>query len=144
MTEKNLIKGKRRARRLAVQSLYQWFMTADDPFNIEVQFQLTNDMSKVNVEYFKNLLYGVIKNLEEVEATFAPYLDRDLDQLNPIERTILRLSTYELMFCPEIPYKVVLDEAVLLTKLFGARDGYKYVNGVLNQVAKKIRSMEYE
>lgn len=142
--DKNLIKGVRRARKLAVQALYQWLMSEDDPLSIEVQFQLTNDMSKVSLPYFKKLLYGVISDLEKVEETFTPFLDREPDKLNPIERTMLRMSTYELMSCPEVPYKVVLDEAITLTKLFGSQDGYKYVNGVLNQVAKQLRTIEYE
>lgn len=142
--EKNLIKGNRLARKKALQALYQWLMSGNDPINIEVQFQLTNDMSKVNLTYFKNVLYGVIKNLNEVEKTFEPFLDRSIDKLNPIELTVLRLSTYELLFCPEIPFKVVLDEAVSLTKLFGSKDGYRYVNGVLNHVAKQVRKFENE
>lgn len=142
--EKNLIKGNRRARKMAVQALYQWLMSGNDPINIEVQFQLNNDMTKVNLTYFKNLLHGVIKNLKQIEATFEPYLDRDVNKLNPIELSVIRLSTYELLFCKEMPFKVILDEAVLLTKLFGSKDGYRYVNGVLNKVAKSVRQFENE
>ncbi len=140
--EKESIKGKRRARKLAVQALYQWLMSGSDLFEIEAQFRVANNMDKVDVEYFCRLLHGVPANLSKLEEALTPYIDRAIDGLNPIELTVLRMSAFELFNCPEIPYRVVLDESVSLTKEFGSQDGYRYVNGVLNNLAKKVRSVE--
>ncbi|WP_131777440.1 transcription antitermination factor NusB [Legionella impletisoli] len=138
------IKGKRRARKLALQALYQWLMTNSELYEIEAQFHASNDMTKVDSNYLHRLLHGVVNHLNEIENAFAPYLDRHIDSLNPIELTVLRLSGYELMFCPEIPYRVVLDEAVTLTKAFGSQEGHRYVNGVLNNLARDVRAKEIE
>jgi len=109
---------------------------------IDAQFRVVNNMDRVDTDYFCNLLYGVPKEQEALEVAFAPFLDRLVNELNPIELAVLRLSTYELMHCPEIPYRVVLDEAVMLTKEFGSQDGHRYVNGVLHNLAKLLRATE--
>jgi N utilization substance protein B len=140
--DKQAIKGKRKARRLALQALYQWHMSGDELYEIEAQFRVVNDMSKVDGEYFSRIFQGVVKNPGQVESTFQPYLDRPLKDLNPIELTIIRLSTFELAQCLEIPYRVVLDEAISLAKEFGSQDGHRYVNGVLHAVAKQTRAIE--
>lgn len=136
------IQGKRRARKLALQALYQWLMNKTEVYEIEAQFHAINDMSKVDSDYFHRLLQGVIVNQQAVEDAFLPFLDRPIVGLNPIELSVLRLSGYELLYCPEIPYRVVLDEAVSLAKLFGSKDGHRYVNGVLNNMARKVRATE--
>lgn len=136
------IAGKRRARKLALQALYQWQMAATALSEIEVQFHVANNMSKVDQAYFKRLLHGIPTHLSQVEDQFKPFLDRSIEALNPIELTALRLSTFELLYCLEIPYRVVLDEAVALTKAFGSQDGYRYVNGVLNNLCKNLRALE--
>lgn len=140
--EKHAIRGKRRARRLALQALYQWMMSEHELSEIEAQFRVANNMDKVDANYFCSLLYGVPKSLQDIEEKFIPFLDIPIKNLNPIELTILRLSCYELLFCPELPYRVVLDEAVSLAKEFGSQDGHRFVNGVLNKVAKQNRSAE--
>lgn len=140
--EKQAIKGKRKARRLALQALYQWLLAGTDLYDIEAQFRVANDMQKVDTDYFCRFLYGIPKHLQGLEEAFAPFLDREIKELNPIELTVLRMGTFELYYCPETPYKVILDEAVLLTKEYGSQDGFRYVNGVLNQVARKTRSVE--
>jgi N utilization substance protein B len=140
--ENQPIRGKRRARKLAVQALYQWLMTGSQPHEIEAQFRVANNMEKVDVDYFCRLLYGVIENRASLEEAFTPFIDRPIQGLNPIELTVLRISTFELFHCLEIPYRVVLDESVSLTKEFGSQDGYRYVNGVLNNLAKKVRVSE--
>ncbi|MFC3908715.1 transcription antitermination factor NusB [Legionella dresdenensis] len=142
--EKELIKGKRRARKLALQALYQWLMTNHELYEIETQFRVANDMAKVDADYFCRILYGVPANLNQIEEAISPFLDRQLTSVNPVELSILRLGAFELFFCPEIPYKVVLDEAITLAKDFGAQEGYRYVNGVLNSVAKQTRSVEID
>jgi len=140
--EKQSIKGKRRARKLALQALYQWLMSGTDLVEIEAQFRVANDMGKIDVEYFCRLLHGVPATISSLEDALTPFLDRPIDGLNPIELTVLRISAFELFNCPEIPYRVVLDESVSLTKEFGSQDGYRYVNGVLNNLAKIVRTVE--
>ncbi len=140
--EKQSISGKRRARRLALQALYQWLMAGTDLNEIETQFRVVNNMEKVDGEYFCRLLYGVPAHVMELETSISPFLDREINSLNPIELTTLRIGAFELFHCPEIPYKVILDESISLTKEFGSQDGHRYVNGVLNNLAKQVRSVE--
>lgn len=140
--EKNEIRGKRRARKLALQALYQWLMSNSEIHDIEAQFRVINNMDKVDVDYFCRLLYGIPKQVVQLEEQLSPYLDREIASLNPIELTTLRIGAYELIHCLEIPYRVVLDESISLTKEFGSQDGYKYVNGVLNNLAKQVRAIE--
>lgn len=142
--EKNLISGKRKARKFALQALYQWLMSGSELTEIEAQFRMINNMDKVDVDYFCRLLYGVPTNVQQLEDKLLPYLDREIAGLNPIELTVLRIGTFELLHCPEIPYKVVLDESISLTKEFGSQDGYRYVNGVLNNLAREVRSIEID
>ena len=137
-----MISGKRRARKLALQSLYQWFMAGDELTAIEAQFHAMNNMEKVDVEYYRRLLYGVPKELASIESSLQTVLDRSIAQLNPVELTILRLCTFELLHCLEIPYRVILDESVSLAKTFGSQDGHKYVNGVLHNLAQTLRKTE--
>ncbi|MCX7117697.1 MAG: transcription antitermination factor NusB [Legionellales bacterium] len=140
--EKESIKGMRRARRLALQALYQWQLSASELSDIEAQFRQANDMDKVNVDYFCRLLYGIPKHVVSLEEALTPFLDRPVQQLNPIELTTLRMGAFELLHSPEIPFRVVLDEAITLTKAFGSQDGHRYVNGVLNHLARLVRAVE--
>lgn len=140
--DKNDIRRKRKARRLALQALYQWHMTKLNTQEIELQFRLNNDFTKVDNDYFTRLLHGISKDLHEIDNVYKPYLDRDIDSLGPVERTLLRIGSYELVHMLEIPYKVILDESINISREFGATDAHKYINGVLNQVAKKIRAAE--
>lgn len=140
--EKQSIKGNRRARKLALQALYQWQLSGADLHEIEAQFRVMNDMKKISDDYFCRLLYGIPANLVQLEEALLPFLDRPIQGLNPIELTTLRIGAYELFHCPEIPYRVVLDESISLTKTFGSQDGFRYVNGVLNNLAKQTRAIE--
>lgn len=142
--EKNLISGKRKARKFALQALYQWLMSGSELTEIEAQFRTINNMEKVDVDYFCRLLYGIPTNVQQLEDKLLPFLDREIAGLNPIELTVLRIGSFELLHCPEIPYKVVLDESISLTKEFGSQDGYRYVNGVLNNLAREVRSVEVD
>ena len=142
IVEKQAIAGKRRARKLALQALYQWLMTRQDLSLIEAQFCSINDMTRVDMDYFCRIFHGVPKHLGAVEERFSSFLDRPITELNPIELTVLRLGTFELMYCPETPYRVILDESISLAKTFGSQDGHRYVNGVLNQVARAARQVE--
>ena len=142
--EKQEINGKRRARKLALQALYQWLMSGSELQEIEAQFRVINNMEKVDVEYFCRLLHDIPKHLSELESSLLPFVDREIAGLNPIELTTLRIGAYELIHAPEIPYKVVLDESISLTKEFGSQDGHRYVNGVLNNLARQVRIVEIE
>ena len=124
-----------------MQALYQWGMTGMELSAIRAQFQADNP-NDLDLDYFNELLYYIAQNVAEIDALFAPYLDRTLSDLTPIETAIFRLASYELLKRPDLPYKVVMTEAIRLTKKYGALDAYKYVNGVLEKVAKTLRSLE--
>jgi len=140
--EKESIRGKRRARKLALQALYQWSMAKHELHEIEMQFRVANNMEKVDAEYFCRILHGVPANLTEIQDNLMPFLDRTVESLNPVELSALRLGAFELLYCPEIPYRVALDEAITLAKEYGSQEGHRYVNGVLNGLAKKVRAVE--
>ncbi len=131
------------ARHYAMQALYQWQMAGSSINAIEAEFRTDNDMSKVDVEYFHELLHSVPERLSELEDLFAPYLvERSLDELDAITRSLLRMATYELKFRIDVPYKVVINEAVALAKKFGAEDSHKFINGVLDKTAAVVRAVE--
>lgn len=132
-----------RARRSAVQALYQWEMTQATIKDVITEF--TNErteLKKADIEYFNELLLGTAGNFAELREEIARDLDRNLEQLDPVERAILMLGTYELMFHEEIPWRVIVNEAVELAKMFGAETSYKYINGVLDTIAHRIRPVE--
>lgn len=134
--------ARRLARKKAVQALYQWDLSgADIPVIIE-QFKEYQDMAKVDIGYFEKLLHGVPRTVDKLDAEIIKHLSRRLDDLDPIERNILRLCSYELSECIEVPYKVVINEAVELTKIYGAEQGHKFVNGVIDKVARVLRPVE--
>ncbi len=135
-------KARHKARRLATQALYAWQMSGQDLVDLNEQIRLDHDMSKVDQEYFDELLHKIPANLQELDDHITPLLDRDLDKVDPIERAILRLGAYEMVFRLDVPYRVVINEGVELAKTFGAEDGHKFVNGILDGVAKKLRSVE--
>lgn len=136
------IRKKRLARKLVLQALYQWLMSGADLHEIEAQFRVAKSMEKIDEPYFCRLLHEIPEQLSTLEETFKPYLDRPLEQINPIELTILRICTFELLCCPELPYRIILDESVSLAKEFGSVEGHRYVNGVLHNIAKKVRPLE--
>ncbi len=126
-----------------MQALYQWDLSGSSLSEIEVQFLENEDFSRADKDYFHELLHQVPARLDEVEQSFSVYLDRSLNEVDPVERAVLRLATYELMVRLDIPYKVIINESVNLTKKFGAEQAYKYVNGVLDQTARKLRAVEH-
>ena len=134
--------ARRKARHYAMQALYQWQMAGANLNAIEAEFHADNDMSKTDVAYFRELLHGVAKNLDEVEGTYAAFLDRDVQELDPVSRALLRMATFEMKNRIDVPYKVVINEAVALAKKFGPTDAYKYINGILDKVAAQERSVE--
>ncbi len=135
-------KAKQKARKLLVQALYSWELGGIDLQTIEVNFHIENDMSKIDSDLFKKVLYEVPKNLSKIDEFYRPYLDREQDQLDPVSRAILRIATYELLFSIEVPYKVAINEGVNLAKTFGPTDAYKFINSVLDRVAAQSRAVE--
>jgi N utilization substance protein B len=134
--------ARRRARRTALQALYQWQLTAQAPAEIERQFVEEQDLSRVDMDYFRELLYRVPALVSALDAQLVPLLDRPLAQVDPVERAILRMGAYELIERPEIPYRVVINEAVDIAKVFGAEQGHRYVNATLDRLAREVRAVE--
>jgi N utilization substance protein B len=136
------IRLRQKARKLALQALYQWDIARTELSSIEAQFVSHFDMSKVDTLYFHELLFNIPKYITEIDNLFVPKIDRQLSDLNVVERTILRMGSYEMAYRPEIPYKVVINESVALSKIFGAADSHKYINGVMDKVARQLRHNE--
>ncbi|MFA7097466.1 MAG: transcription antitermination factor NusB [Gammaproteobacteria bacterium] len=139
---RTLSQMRSRARWFAVQALYQWQLSGQNLHEIEQQFLDGHEIGKCDVEYFSELLHQVPAHLDEVDARLRPFLDRPVEEVDPVERAILRIGAYEFGFRPDVPYRVVINEAVELAKTFGAEQGHKYVNGVLDKVAKELRAVE--
>ena len=135
-------KKRSKAREFAVQAVYQWQMSGNELADILRQFAEEKKPKTYEAEYFQELLRGVVTNLDDLDAVLAPYVDRDVEKIDPVERAILRLAAFELQHHMEIPYRVVINEAVELAKLFGAEQGHKYVNGVIDKLAQKTRAIE--
>ena len=135
-------KVRSRARRLAMQGLYEWQMSDNAPKDILDNYRLRHDLKNVDVEYFQILLLEVPNHLHELDQALSPHLSRPLKEVDPIELAILRLSAYELMYRLDVPYRVVINEAVELAKTFGAEAGHKFVNGILDKLAIEVRAAE--
>jgi transcription antitermination protein NusB len=136
-----LVNPRRRARECAVQAIYSWQVSRNDLADVETSFIAEQDMKGVDSKYFRELLNGVAKNTAELDDKMTPYLtERSVDELGQIELAILRIALYELMKRQDVPYKVVINEAIDLTKTFGAADSHKFVNGVLDKIAPTIRT----
>jgi len=133
-------KERRRARELAMQAIYQWQLTEAAPLDIEVQFHQTNNMEKVDTEYFGRILKGVTQNTADIDDKITAAAGRPIKELNPVELAVLRVAVYEFLSENDVPYKVVINEALEMTKKFGAVEGYKFVNGVLDNIAGSIFS----
>ena len=140
----NPLAAKRhKARHYAMQALYQWHMASAPLASIEAEFREDYDFDKVDGEYFHALLHDIPADVDDIDAAFEPYMvERSLEELDPIERALLRIATFELRDRIDVPYKVVINEAVNLAKKFGATDSHKFINGVLDQVAHQLRSVE--
>jgi N utilization substance protein B len=133
---------KSMARRSAVQAIYQWQLTGYNLSEIERQFVEEHGLSKGELPYFQDLLHQVPKKLDVIDAALSEYTSRPVEQIDPVERAILRISVYELMDRPEIPYRVVVNEGINLAKEFGATQSHKFVNGLLDKIARKYRAAE--
>jgi transcription antitermination protein NusB len=132
--------ARRQAREIALQALYAWQLSGDNPLE---QARSLEGFDKTDARFVENLLRGVLGRAEELRAVITPHLSREFVHLSPIERAILYIATYELTAHPRTPFKVVLNEAVELGKSFGATDGYRFVNGVLEKIAATLRPDEF-
>jgi transcription antitermination protein NusB len=134
--------ARHRARELALQAIYQWRMSGGDHLEIEKTTRAEKSLGRYDVELFSQLLRGVVDHNEALVEVLTPHLDRDMNELSPIEFSVLLLGAFELSRHPEIPYRVAINEAVELAKTFGGTDGHKFVNGVLDKLAAQVRAVE--
>ena len=137
------IAGRKKARELAMQAIYSWQMTGNAVSEIELNIATQQDMNKVDMRFFQEALNYVANNAEELDDAYKIYVtDRPLSDIDPIEKAILRLATFELTQRIDVPYKVVINEAIELGKEFGAADSHKFVNGVLDKAVRLLRKDE--
>lgn len=135
--------ARSRARHYAMQSLYQWEMTGNNLATIEAEYRSDNDMTKVDVEYFHELFHGAAAIKSTLDEAYEPFLkDMKVKSLDPITKAIMRMASYEFKSRIDVPYKVVINEAVKLAKKFGAQDSHKFINGVLDKLAGVLREEE--
>jgi len=132
------------SRAAAVQALYQALVNGQELAKDELDFVTAENSEKMDKKYFTILVEGVSKEIETLDAELAFAVDRNLSEIDPVESSVLRLAVYEFIHRPEVPYRVVLNEAVELAKAFGGEKGHKYVNGVLDKMGSKLREAEYK
>ena len=135
-------RGQIRARRCAVQALYQWQLSGQDPQDILEEFIAEREIVDVDLDSFAALTRGVPREIVVLLDDLGELIDRDWMQVDPVERSVLLIGAYELRFCPQVPWRVVIDQGVELCKMFGAQDGYRYINGILDKLARKLRDVE--
>lgn len=136
--------ARHKARRLVLQALYQWQLSEENLIKIEEQFLVDNTEMKFDRDYFKELLHAIPAKLDQIDNLMVPFLDRKIKELDPVELNIMRIGCYELSERLEIPYRVVINEALELAKMFGAEDGHKYVNGILDKLSRQLRVVEIQ
>jgi N utilization substance protein B len=134
--------ARHNARRYALQAMYQWQIAGTPITDIEKEFLLYHINKKLDLDYFKTLIHGVQKHQKELDQQMQLFLGRPIDEVDPVELAVLRLAIYELLKRPDVPYRVIINEALELAKKFGSVEGYKFINGVLDRVAKKNRIHE--
>ncbi len=136
--------ARSRARRRALQALYAWQLSDSPVDKVIEQFRAEQDMDIADLEYFEALVRGVVAHHAELDAVLSRYIDRTMAQVDPIERAVLRIAAFELAYRPDVPYRVVINEAIETTKRFGAEQGHTYVNGVLDRAALEWRAAEIQ
>ncbi len=135
-------KARRRSREIALQALYQWLVGGEDRLDIETQYLNQNNQSAFDVEYFQHLFREIPLSVSVLDESFAPFLDRPIGEISAIELSILRIATFEFLKQPDVPYKVVINEAIELAKKFGADKSHKFINGVVDKAARQLREIE--
>ena len=136
--------ARTRARRLAMQGLYEWQVSENKPSEIETQYLIEKETKRVDIEYFRELISKVPLHCEEIDTHISPLISRPLAEVDPVELAVLRLGTYELLYHPEVPYRVVINESVELVKMFGADQGHRFVNGIMDRLAASLRTIEVQ
>ena len=135
--------ARSRARRRALQAIYAWQMSGGTTQQVIAQFAHEQAHEVADLEYFEDLVRGVIQNTAQLDAALAPFVDREMARVDQIERAALRIAAYELLHRPDVPYRVVINEAIDSTKRFGSEHGHTYVNGVLDHAAAELRPVEF-
>lgn len=136
------VSARRKARELALQGIYSWQMSKNDIAQVELALATSNNMQQVDMVYFQAILRGVAQNASRFDDAIKPYLGRLPEELDPIEKAILRVATYELVERVDVPYRVIINEAIELAKVFGAEDSHKFINGALDKAVRKLREHE--
>lgn len=143
-SKKSIAKARGKSRRLAMQAIYQWQMTGDNISDIKQQFFDENNKAKLDTAFFSEMVSGVASSISELDPLLEKYMSRSVESVDPVERSILRLATYEFINRLDVPYRVVLNEAVTITKEFCSENSHTFVNAVLDKVAKEIRHIEVQ
>jgi N utilization substance protein B len=131
--------ARRKAREFAVQAVYSWQLTGNAIADIEADFLASNEKRRYDIEYFQQLFRGVCVQVGQLDAVLAKHVARPLDEIDQVEKAVLRIASYELKECLDVPYRVVINEAIELAKAFAADDSHKFVNGVLDKAVKELR-----
>jgi len=134
--------ARRKAREFATQAIYSWQISGNNINDIEAHFLTENAKRRFDIEYFQTLFRGVTASVAELDLAIEPHVDRPLDEIDQVEKAILRMAMFELSHNQEVPYKVVINEAIELGKAFGADDSHKFINGVLDKAVKLIRPQD--
>lgn len=142
MASPSFIKQRSLARRRAMQAIYQWQMAGNNLNDIETQYLTEQDMSKVDVEYFKELMHKVPMSIDDLDAVAEKYSETKMEVIDPIERAIIRIAIYELKARLDVPYKVVINESIILAKAFGGDNSHTFVNGIVDKAAHELRATE--
>ncbi len=137
------VSARSRARQLAVQGLYEWHLSGNSIDDIARQCLDAKRGKNLDEKYFEELIFKVASMAEKLNETLVPFLSRDMSEIDPVERAVLQLGAYELTEKTDIPYKVIINEAIELAKTFGAEQSHKFVNGILDKVAEKFRAVEF-
>jgi N utilization substance protein B len=134
--------ARHNARRYALQAMYQWQIADTSLIDIEHEFLRYHIDKKIDLDYFKELIHNIPQHQVELDNEIKPFLGRSFQDIDPVELAVLRMATYELLKRPDVPYRVIINEALELTKKFGSVEGFKFVNGILDRIAKKTRTLE--
>lgn len=134
--------ARHNARRYALQAMYQWQLADSALTDIEHEFLRYHIDKPSDLEYFKELIHGIPNNQQELDNEIRAFISRPFNEIDPVELAVLRMAIYELLKRPDVPYRVIINEALELTKKFGSIDGFKFVNGILDKIAKKTRPSE--
>ena len=136
-------KERSKSRRAAVQAMYQWSISMQPASEIIDQFHEEGILEKADGNLYEKIVAGLIDEVVAVDQTLSPHLSRDIEQVDPVEKALLRLGGYELLYMPEVPYRVVLNEYINLSKTFGSAKSHQFINAALDKVAREVRTVEF-